>query len=117
MNPLKTKRKVKTTLKMCSVADAPSIKAEETPTFVKNCTKNLNPAVALASANNKSAKTTPRESEDIRYTLDRWKLYIDSCATYQSFFVKEFLRNIENGDTPLTGSCNAGITFTHIRGW
>ena len=26
-------------------------------------------------------------------TLDWWKVYLDSCATYHTFFVKEFLRN------------------------
>ena len=51
-NPLKTKRKAKTSLKECDVSDAQGVKAEEKPTFVKNCMKNLNSAVALASATN-----------------------------------------------------------------
>ena len=80
-NPLKTKRKVKTSFKECDMSDVQSVKAEETPAFVKNCMKNFNSAVALASATSKSAKTTIEKPEDNRYTLDRWKLYIDNCAS------------------------------------
>ena len=116
-NPLKAKMKVKTNLKTCDVANAPSIKAEEKPAFMKNCMKNFNSAVALASANNKSVKTTPKKSENNRYTLGRWKLYLHSCATYHSFFAKEFLQNIKEGNTTLTSSCNAGTTVTNTRGW
>ena len=29
-----------------------------------------------------------------RFTLDWWKVYADSCATYHTFFIKEFLRGI-----------------------
>ena len=60
---IKAKRKFKTNLKSCDGADAPIIKAEDKPAFAKNCTKNLNLAVALASANNKSAKVTPKKPE------------------------------------------------------
>ena len=79
-NPLKAKRKVRTNLKTCDVANTPIVKAEEKPMYVKKCTKNLNSVAALGSANSKSAKTTPKKSEDNRYTLDRWKLYLDSSA-------------------------------------
>ena len=61
--------------------DAQGVKAEEKPAFVRNCMKNINSAVALASATSKSTKTTIAKPEDNRYTLDRWKLYIDSCVT------------------------------------
>ena len=80
-NPRKAKIKVKTNLKLYDVADAPTIKAEEKPVFVKNCMKNLLLTVVLVRANNKSAQATPNKPEDNRYTLDRWKLYLDSCAT------------------------------------
>ena len=30
-----------------------------------------------------------------RLTLDGWKVHLDSCATYHTFSVKEFLRNIK----------------------
>ena len=94
-NPLNTKRKAKTSFEECDVSDTQDVKAEEKPAFVKNCMRNLNSAVALASATIRSAKTTIEKPEDNRYTLDRWKLYLDSCTTYHSFFAKEFLRNIE----------------------
>ena len=116
-NPLKAKRKVKTNLKTCDMADAPTVKAEEKPVFVKNCMKNLDLTVALASATSKSAKATLKKSEDNKYMLDRWKLYLDSCVTYHSFFAKEFLQNIKEHDTILTGSCNASTTVTYTRGW
>ena len=89
---------------------------DEKPAFVKNCMKHLDSAVALANASSRSAKVAPKKSIDVRYTLDRWKLYLDSCATYHSFIAKEFLRNIKYGDMTLTGSCNAGTTITNTRG-
>ena len=116
-NPLKAKRKVKTNLKTCGVADAQIAKAEKKPEFVKNCMKKLNLAMALAKTNSKSMKTTPNKPEDNRYTLDRWELYLNCCATYHAFFAKEFLQNVKNGDTTLTYSCNTGITITNTRGW
>ena len=58
-NQLKTKRKIKNNLRTSDVANAPIIKAEEKPVLVKNCMKNLNLALALASATSKSVKITP----------------------------------------------------------
>ena len=69
----------------------------------------------LTNASNRSAKTANKKFKDNRYTLDRWKLYLDSCATYHSFLAKELCTNIKDGDTILTGSCNAGTTVTNIR--
>ena len=57
-NQLKTKRKIKTNLRTSDVANAPIVKAEEKPVLVKNCMKNLNLALALASATSKSVKIT-----------------------------------------------------------
>ena len=74
-------------------------------------------AVALVIATSKSAKTTIVKPEDDRYTLDRWKLYLDICATYHYFFTKEFLLYTKKGDTTLTCSCNAGTTVINTRGW
>ena len=45
-----------------------------------------------------------------RLTLHWWKVYLDSCATYHTFFVKEFLRNIEENKGTMNGNCNAGET-------
>ena len=49
--------------------------------------------------------------------MARLILDLASCVTYHSFFAREFLRNIEEGNTTLTGSCNAGTTVTNTRGW
>ena len=78
---------------------------------------NLNSTVALANASDRSVKVTVAKPKEARYTLDRWKLYLDSCAPYNSFFAKEFLRRIEETNTTLTGSCNAGTTETNTKGW
>ena len=43
-----------------------------------------------------------------QFTLDWWKLYLDSCATYHTFFIKRFLRGIYTSKTVMNGSCNAG---------
>ena len=90
---------------------------DEKPTFVKNCGKNLDSEVVLANISSKSLKAAPKNSEDDRYTLDRWKLYLDICATYHYFFTKEFLLYTKKGDTTLTCSCNAGTTVINTRGW
>jgi hypothetical protein len=115
-NPLKVKRKTKTASMKSDVATPPATIVDEKPAFIKKCMKNLNVAVSLANASGRSAKATTEKPKEDRYTLDRWKLYLDSCATYHSFFAKEFLRNIEDGNTTLTGSCNAGTTVTSTRG-
>ena len=51
-------RNFKTNHKMCDMADVLTNKAKETTVFVKNCMKNLNSVVALASANCKNTKAT-----------------------------------------------------------
>ena len=90
-NPLKVKKKVITTHTKDDVAKPPTTIVDEKPAFIKKCMKNLNVAVSLANASGRSAKTAIKKPEENRYTLDRWKLYLDSCATYHSFFAKEFL--------------------------
>ena len=52
-----------------------------------------------------------------RFTLDWWKVYLDSCATYHSFFVKKFLRGIYTSKTIINGSCNARTVATRKKGW
>ena len=91
-NPLKAKGRTKTPIKSDDVAKPVTTKATEKPAFVKRCMANLNSVVALANASGRSAKVTVAKPEEARYTLDRWKLYLDSCATYNSIFAKEFLR-------------------------
>ena len=49
--------------------------------------------------------------------LDWWKVYLDSCATYHTFFMKEFLRNIEENKGTTNDNCNAGETKITRRGY
>ena len=49
--------------------------------------------------------------------MDWWKLYLDSCATYHTFFIKRFLRGIYESKTVMNGSCNAGAVSTRKKDW
>ena len=49
-------------------------------------------------------------------TLEWWKCYLDSCASYHTFFVKEFLKNTQEGGGTMTGNCNAGTTRITKKG-
>ena len=50
--------------------------------------------VSFASVENKPGK---------RFTLHPNKLYLDSCATYHSAFVRYMLSNVKTGNTVLQG--------------
>ena len=50
-------------------------------------------------------------------TLQWWKVYLDSCATYHTFFIKEFLKNIEENMGTMHGNYNAGETKITKRGY
>ena len=50
-----------------------------------------------------------------KLALDWWKVYLDSCTSYHTFFVKAFLRNIKEAGT-MNGNCNAGTTKITKRG-
>ena len=115
-DPFKVRRKIKTTFKLGDAAHVSTIRVNEKPVFVKNCMKNLNSAVRLPNASSRSVKAAPNKSGDNMYTLDRRKLYLDSCAAYHSFFAKEFLGNIKDGDTTLNDSCNVVTTITNTGG-
>merc|ERR1711893_359122 len=53
-------------------------------------------------------------SDAPRHTLDPNKIYLDSCATYNSMFVRWALDNIAPSKVHLKGHCNAGVlTCTH----
>ena len=53
-----------------------------------------------------------------RLTLEWWKCYLDSCASYHTFFLKEFLKlkNIQESEATMTGRCNTVTTRTNKRG-
>ena len=52
-----------------------------------------------------------------RNTLDWWKCYLDSCASYHTFFVRDFLKNIEEDGYKMDGNCNAGSVLLKEKGW
>ena len=62
-------------------------------------------------------KATPFvKNGDNCVTLDWWKCYLDSCASYHTFFMKQFLTNITQGGATMTGNCNAGTTTANKQG-
>jgi len=52
-----------------------------------------------------------------RFTLTWWKCYLDSCASYHSVFMEEFLRDIREGKSTMEGSCNAGTVSANTKEW
>ena len=64
-----------------------------------------------------SEKPILAELHTDRFTLDNWKWYLDSCTTYHTFFVREFLDIVSFDKTSMNGSCNVGTVTTNSRGW
>ena len=52
-----------------------------------------------------------------RYTLDQWKLYLESCDTYHTAFVTSMLDDVGKSGTTLMGNCNAGVTSSTQKGY
>ena len=52
-----------------------------------------------------------------RFTLDSNKLYLDSCATYPSAFVRWILDDVKTIPTVLQGNCNAGVSTSNEKGF
>ena len=50
-------------------------------------------------------------------TLEWWKCYLDSCASYHMFFAKCFVTGVTVGNKTMNGRYNAGVTKTATRGW
>ena len=73
--------------------------------------------VTFSSGTKKGQVERAHEKPGTRQTLCPWKLYLDSCATYSSMFVKWFLDII--GPTPyhLKGYCNAGTLTCKEQGY
>ena len=63
--------------------------------------------VSFASVQDKPAK---------RFTLDPHKLYLDSCATYHSAFVRDMLNDVKTVGMVLQGNCNAGVSTSKEKG-
>ena len=51
------------------------------------------------------------------FTLDSHKLYLDSCATYHSAFVRWMLDDVKTVPTVLQGNCNASVSTSNERGF
>ena len=49
-------------------------------------------------------------------TLNEHKLYLDSCATYNLFFIKKILDHIGDSDVLVHGLCNADMTIISHEG-
>ena len=51
------------------------------------------------------------------FTLDSHKLYLDSCATYHSAFVRWMLDDLKTVTMVLKGTCNAGVSTSNEKGF
>ena len=60
-------------------------------------------------------KTLPTSVSCI--TLDWWKLYLDSCATYHTLFADWYLHNVNEVDIVTKSNYNAGVTINIQTGW
>ena len=49
-------------------------------------------------------------------TLDWWKLYLDSCTTNHTAFLKSYLTDIHKTKTTFQTICYAGVTTSNIKG-
>ena len=78
---------------------------DEKPAFTKRFLKSLDMKVRITAKGGgitldvsakKQEKTVAKDVKVKygRYTLDWWKFYLDSCVTYHTFFVKDFLSRI-----------------------
>jgi len=120
-NPLTEEIKPKKTPQK-KIECATKIAGEELPAWVNNLKKKViatSPKKKSRQVKNVVVGEKPvlTEMATDRFTLDWWKCYLDSCATYHTFFVKEFLSKVHTGTATMKGSCNAGTVSTNTRGW
>jgi hypothetical protein len=94
-------------LKECDAAEIKECDAE-----IKESAKER---LGIVSVNKKRVRY--RKIKHGWYTLDWWTCYLDSCASYHTFFVKEFLRDVCKGSSTMNGSCNAGTVLLKQKGW
>ena len=71
----------------------------------------------VASLGKEKATRPICDTKGGRYTLDWWKCYLDSCASYHTFFVRGFLKNMGEDSSTMTGNCNAGTVLLKEKGW
>ena len=82
------------------LSDTPSTNTTTTGTLPAQGTININ-----------------SKSKDRRFTLDRNKAYLDTCASHHSFFAEEYVRNIHESKCVVNTSCNAGEVSTNTQGY
>ena len=58
-----------------------------------------------------------KNSPVTRFTLDLHKLYLYSCATYHSAFVRWMLDDVNTVTTVLQGNSNAGVSTSNEKGF
>jgi hypothetical protein len=51
-----------------------------------------------------------------RHQLDKWKIYLDGCSTYNTIFNKGLLTDVTEGRAYMIGHCNAGTTKMNKTG-
>ena len=52
-----------------------------------------------------------------RFTFNSHKLYLDSCSTYYSDFVRWMIDDVNTVTTVLQGNCNAGVSAFNEKGF
>ena len=52
-----------------------------------------------------------------RFTLDLHKLYLDSCATYHSVFVRWIIDDVKTVTTVMQGKCNVDVSTSNENGF
>ena len=57
------------------------------------------------------------ENVNMRFTLDTHKLYLDSCRTYQSSFVRWMLGNVHQVSTVIQVNCNTYASNIDKKGF
>ena len=58
-----------------------------------------------------------RTSKSRRNVLDKEKVYLDTAASYHQVCSMGYLEGIQQSERVLKGECNAGTTYTNVKGW
>ena len=52
-----------------------------------------------------------------RETLHEDRCYLDSCSSFHLVFTRKHLSDVTKMMTRLKGDCNAGTTYSSLKGW
>lgn len=72
-------------------------------------------AIAKLAIKAKATKSYPKTKKS-QYTLDWWKCHLDSCTSYHTYFVKEFLGNIGKDPSTMSANFNACTVLLKQKG-